>query len=71
MPRLFGLSLCRLDIHIRASAAIGIVVVGGFGAQLNASLNLLAWPQVALIIRVVLASFVRQWVSARVRHAIV
>lgn len=64
MPRPIGLSLHRLDINFRESAVIGII-----GAQLSSSLNMLAWPQVSLIILVILGTVVvSEWVSVKVRH---
>jgi phosphonate transport system permease protein len=72
LPSFWGISVFRWDINIRESAILGLVGAGGIGAQLNASLNVLAWPQVTLIILVVLATVVvSEWVSARVRHAII
>ena len=50
----------------------GLVGAGGIGLQLSASLNVLAWPQVALILLVILlAVVVSEWVSAKVRGAII
>ena len=44
----------------------------GIGLQLQASLNILAWPQVTLILIAIFATvIVSEWVSARVRHAII
>lgn len=72
MPTFYGISVFRWDINIRESAILGLVGAGGIGAQLQASLNVLAWPQVTLIILVILATVVvSEWVSARVRHAII
>jgi phosphonate transport system permease protein len=72
LPTFFGISVFRWDINIRESAILGLVGAGGLGTQLQASLNVLAWPQVTLIILVVLATVVlSEWVSARVRHAII
>ena len=72
LPSFYGISVFRWDINIRESAILGLVGAGGIGAQLNSSLNLLAWPQVTLIILVILATVVvSEWVSARVRHAII
>lgn len=72
MPAFLGISVFRWDINIRESAILGLVGAGGIGAQLNSSLNLLAWPQVTLIILVILVTVViSEWVSARVRHAII
>jgi phosphonate transport system permease protein len=72
MPAFYGISVFRWDINIRESAILGLVGAGGIGAQLQASLNVLAWPQVTLIILVILATVVvSEWVSAKVRHAII
>ncbi|TCM87554.1 phosphonate ABC transporter, permease protein PhnE [Rhodovulum steppense] len=72
LPSFYGISVFRWDINIRESAILGLVGAGGIGAQLQASLNVLAWPQVTLIILVILATVVvSEWVSARVRHAII
>jgi phosphonate transport system permease protein len=50
----------------------GLVGAGGIGLQLQASVNVLAWNQVTtifiLIVATVLAS---EWVSARIRHAVI
>jgi len=72
LPTFYGISVFRWDINIRESAILGLVGAGGIGAQLNSSLNVLAWPQVTLIMLVILATVVvSEWVSARVRHAII
>ena len=72
LPAFYGISVFRWDINIRESAILGLVGAGGIGAQLQASLNVLAWPQVLLIILVILGTVVvSEWVSARVRHAII
>jgi phosphonate transport system permease protein len=40
--------------------------------QLNGSLNTLAWTQVSLILLVILVTvFISEWVSAKVRGAII
>lgn len=72
LPAFYGISVFRWDINIRESAILGLVGAGGIGAQLQSSLNVLAWPQVMLIILVILGTVVvSEWVSARVRHAII
>ncbi len=72
LPSFYGISVFRWDINIRESAILGLVGAGGIGAQLQASLNVLAWPQVTLILLVILATVVvSETVSARVRHAII
>lgn len=71
LPAFFGISVFRWDINIRESTILGLVGAGGIGLQLQASLNILAWPQVTMIFLVILATvFVSEWVSAKVRHAI-
>jgi len=72
MPAFYGISVFRWDINIRESTILGLVGAGGIGLQLQASLNVLAWPQVTLIFIVILATVVvSEWVSAWVRHAII
>ncbi len=72
LPALYGISVFRWDINIRESTILGLVGAGGIGLQLQASLNVLAWPQVTLIFIVILATVVvSEWVSAKVRHAII
>ncbi|MBC8257414.1 MAG: phosphonate ABC transporter, permease protein PhnE [SAR324 cluster bacterium] len=72
LPAFAGISVFRWDINIRESTVLGLVGAGGIGLQLNASLNVLAWPQVTLIlILILLAVIFSEWVSAKVRHAII
>src|SRR3546814_2881587 len=72
MPAFAGISVCRWDINIRESTVLGLVGAGGIGLQLNASINLLAWTQVSVILLVIIATVVvSEWVSAKVRHAII
>ena len=62
----------RWDINIRESTVLGLVGAGGIGLKLEASLTTLAWTQVTLILLVILATVVvSEWVSAKVRHAII
>jgi len=71
-PAFWGIAVFRWDINIRESTVLGLVGAGGIGLQLQASLNVLAWPQVTLILLVILATVVvSEWVSAKVRHAII
>ncbi|MDA0664397.1 MAG: phosphonate ABC transporter, permease protein PhnE [Proteobacteria bacterium] len=71
-PAFWGISVFRWDINIRESSVLGLVGAGGLGLQLQASLNVLAWPQVTMIILVILATVViSEWISAKVRHAII
>lgn len=51
---------------------LGLVGAGGIGVNLESSMNTLAWPQVTLILLVILATVVvSEAVSARIRHAII
>lgn len=72
LPALVGISVFRWDINIRESTILGLVGAGGIGLQLQASLNILAWPQVTLIFMVILATVVvSEWVSAKLRQAVI
>ena len=72
LPAFAGISVFRWDINIRESTVLGYVGAGGIGLQLNASLNVLAWPQVTLILILILLTVIfSEWISAKVRHAII
>ena len=72
LPAFAGISVFRWDINIRESAVLGLVGAGGIGLQLDSSIATLAWTQVSLILLVILATvIVSEWVSARIRHAII
>lgn len=72
MPAFAGISIFRWDINIRESTVLGLVGAGGIGLQLDASISTLAWTQVSVILLAILATvIVSEWVSARVRHAII
>jgi phosphonate transport system permease protein len=72
MPAFAGISVFRWDINIRESTVLGLVGAGGIGLQLDASISTLAWTQVSLILLVILATVIAsEWVSAKVRHAII
>jgi phosphonate transport system permease protein len=72
MPAFAGISVFRWDIDIRESTVLGLVGAGGIGIQLDASISNLAWTQVSLILLAILATVVvSEWVSAKVRHAII
>jgi len=71
-PAFAGITVFRWDINIRESTVLGLVGAGGIGLQLSSSLNVLAWPQVTLIlITILIAVLFSEWVSAKVRHAII
>ena len=72
LPAFAGISVFRWDINIRESAVLELVGAGGIGLQLNASINTVTWTQVSVILIVILATVVvSEWVSAKVRHAII
>jgi phosphonate transport system permease protein len=72
LPTFAGVGVFRWDINIRESAILGLVGAGGIGLQLNGSINTLAWTQVSVILLVILVTvIVSEWVSAKVRHAII
>lgn len=72
LPTFYGVAVFRWDINIRESTILGLVGAGGIGVQLQASLNTLAWPQVTMIFVVILGTVViSEWISAKVRHAII
>lgn len=72
LPTIAGVGVFRWDINVRGSTILGIVGAGGIGVQLNASINVLAWTQVSMILLVILGTvFISEYVSAKVRHAII
>ena len=72
MPAFAGISVFRWDINIRESTVLGLVGAGGIGLQLNASIMNLAWTRVSLILLVIIATVIlSEWVSAKIRHAII
>ncbi|MCC6719196.1 MAG: phosphonate ABC transporter, permease protein PhnE [Acetobacteraceae bacterium] len=72
MPTFAGISVYRWDINIRESTVLGLVGAGGIGLQLNASVSRLAWPEVTVMFAAILCTVaVSEWVSARVRAAII
>jgi phosphonate transport system permease protein len=72
LPAFAGVAVFRWDINIRESTVLGLVGAGGIGLQLQASINIVAWQQVSVILLIILGTvLVSEWVSARVRHAII
>ncbi len=72
LPTFAGVAVFRWDINVRGSTILGIVGAGGIGVQLNASINVLAWTQVSMILLVILGTvFISEYVSAKVRHSII
>lgn len=72
MPAFAGISVFRWDINIRESTVLGLVGAGGIGLELNAAITQLYWTQVSLMLLVIIGTVVlSEWVSAKVRHAII
>jgi phosphonate transport system permease protein len=72
LPAFAGISVFRWDINIRESTVLGLVGAGGIGLPLNAAITTLAWTRVSLIFLIILATVVvSEWISAKVRHAII
>src|SRR5215211_1404249 len=58
LPAFAGISVFRWDINIREATVLGLVGAGGIGMNLESSMSTLAWPQVTLILLVILATVV-------------
>ena len=72
MPAFAGISVFRWDINIRESTVLGLVGAGGIGLELNAAITQLYWTQVSLMLLVIIGAVILgEWVSAKVRHAII
>ncbi len=72
LPTFAGVGVFRWDINIRESTILGLVGAGGIGLELNGSINTLAWTQVSMILLVILLTvIISEWVSAKVRGAII
>lgn len=72
MPAFAGISVFRWDINIRESTVVGLVGAGGIGLELSAQIMELGWAKVSVILASILATVVvSEWVSAKVRHAII
>ena len=72
LPTFAGVGVFRWDINIRESTILGLVGAGGIGLELNGSINTLAWTQVSMILLVILVTVIlSEWVSAKVRGAII
>ena len=72
LPTFAGIGVFRWDINIRESTILGLVGAGGIGLELSGSINTLAWTQVSMILLVILVTvIVSEWVSAKVRGAII
>jgi phosphonate transport system permease protein len=72
LPAFATICVFRWDINIRESTVLGLVGAGGLGLALESSLNTLAWPQVTVILLMILVTVViSEWITAKVRKAII
>lgn len=72
MPSFAGISVFRWDINIREATVLGLVGAGGIGLNLNSAVNLLRWDQAAMIFVAIFGLvLISEWVSAKVRQAII
>ena len=72
LPAFAGTAVFRWDINIRESTVLGLVGAGGIGLELQASINIVAWQQVSVILIAILGTVVfSEWVSSRIRHAVI
>ena len=71
-PAFAGISGVPLGHQYPGVVGGGLVGAGGIGLNLEASLNTLAWTQVSLFLLVIFGTvLLSEWVSAKVRHAII
>ncbi len=71
MPRLFGLSLYRLDINFRESAVIGIVGAGGIGATLNTAIDRYEYDSAgAILILIIIVVMGVEYSSSYIRKQV-
>ena len=72
LPAYATVCVFRWDINIRESTVLGLVGAGGLGLALESSLSTLAWPQVSLILLMILATVVvSEWITAKVRKLLI
>lgn len=72
LPAFASICVFRWDINICESTVLGLVGAGGLGLALEASLDVIAWPQVTVILLMILATVVlSEWITARLRAAII
>lgn len=71
-PAFVGISIFRWDINIREATVLGLVGAGGIGVNLETSMNMLAWAQVAVILILIFATVIfSEWLSAAIRRSLI
>jgi phosphonate transport system permease protein len=53
LPQLAGVTIYRWEYHFRASVVVGMVGVGGIGAELVKATKLYRWDQAVAILSIV------------------
>jgi len=72
LPAFVGLSLYRWDINLRGSVVVGLVGAGGIGFELQQSIDLFNYDQVASILLIIFVLVgLQEWFSAWIRHRII
>ena len=72
LPTFAGVVVFRWDINIRESTIVGLVGAGGIGLALDSSISSLSWSQASVIFVCIFGLVLfSEWVSARVRRAII
>ena len=76
LPQIFhqiiNYTLYAFEVNIRASTVLGYVGAGGIGVILNASLSLLRYDRVSVIIFTILVVvIIIDWISGRIRRKLV
>lgn len=72
LPVMFSQVLYFFESNTRSATIIGIVGAGGIGLHLVEQIRTFEWDRVALLILLILAAVAAiDWLSARLRHAII
>ena len=72
LPAFTSISIYRWDINIREATVVGLVGAGGIGIELDAQIGDLAWAKVSVILlTIVVAVVFSEWITAKIRKAII
>jgi len=72
LPAFTSISIYRWDINIREATVVGLVGAGGIGIELDAQIGALAWAKVSVILLVIVVAVVfSEWITAKIRKAII